>query len=123
MGHPILRLFDGLDNTSPELREDVRALQTLLNQDGASLTVDGILGRDTESAVRRFQNEHGLADDGIVGPLTWSALMGTPSPDTTKTFLTTLPVDDHSLTAQLAKATEFKAFIESDCVQKDFRLL
>jgi len=121
MGHPVLRLFDGSDNTSPGLREDVKALQTVLNQDGASLAVDGIFGRDTESAVRRFQNEHGLADDGIVGPLTWSALMGTPSPDPTKTFLTTFPVDDPSLTAQLAKATEFKAFIESACAQTGFQ--
>ena len=63
MSHPTLRLFGGTDNTTPGLRDEVQALQTLLNQDGASLSVDGLFGRDTEAAVLRFQNEHGLADD------------------------------------------------------------
>ncbi|HEX2713317.1 MAG TPA: peptidoglycan-binding protein [Candidatus Acidoferrales bacterium] len=121
MGHPVLRLFDGSDNTSPELREEVKTLQILLNQDGSSLKVDGIFGRDTEGAVRRFQNEHGLVDDGIVGPLTWSVLLGAVSPDPTKTFLTTFPPDDVSLSAQLTKAMEFKGFIELACAQTGFQ--
>jgi peptidoglycan hydrolase-like protein with peptidoglycan-binding domain len=36
--------------------------------------VDGVFGRVTERAVRRFQREKGLADDGIVGPVTRGAL-------------------------------------------------
>src|SRR4051794_27695486 len=35
---------------------------------------DGIFGRGTARAVRRFQRGHGLAVDGVVGPGTWSAL-------------------------------------------------
>ena len=77
MSHPILRLNDGFDHTSPELRDEVKTLQTELNQEGFALEVDGLFGRDTESAVKRFQREHGLDDDGIVGPLTWAALLGT----------------------------------------------
>ena len=36
--------------------------------------VDGDFGAITEAAVRAFQESHGLTPDGIVGPLTWSAL-------------------------------------------------
>ena len=37
--------------------------------------VDGKFGKITESAVIDFQRVHGLAADGIVGPLTWTELM------------------------------------------------
>ena len=37
-------------------------------------TADGIFGANTENAVRQFQQENGLAADGIVGPLTWGKL-------------------------------------------------
>lgn len=57
----------------------VTQLQKLLNSKGASLTVDGIFGSATESAVRSFQSSHGLVVDGIVGPRTKAALYGTSS--------------------------------------------
>ena len=37
---------------------------------------DGKFGPSTEAAVKDFQHNSGLAADGIVGPNTWTALLG-----------------------------------------------
>lgn len=55
--------------------ESVRALQSLLNLHGASLTVDGSYGPATENAVKAFQTKNGLPADGKCGPVTWGALL------------------------------------------------
>jgi peptidoglycan hydrolase-like protein with peptidoglycan-binding domain len=39
------------------------------------IAIDGIFGPITDSWVRGFQSALGLAADGIVGPLTWRALV------------------------------------------------
>ena len=75
----------------------VRTIQDKLKRwgyyDGA---VDGIFGKATEKAVRRFQRSNGLADDGIVGKNTLAALgmsgtvsssAGTAAQDATVTLL------------------------------------
>ena len=59
-------------------------LQAALNRLGADplLAVDGCCGRHTRRAVTMFQATHGLAPDGLAGPLTLSALrnlIATPS--------------------------------------------
>ena len=56
--------------------EDVKRLQTLLNNEGYSLDVDGIFGDNTYNAVRQYQRAQGLDVDGIVGTNTWGALTG-----------------------------------------------
>lgn len=49
--------------------EDVKTLQRALN-----CYPDGIFGDITEEAVKKFQSEHELNADGIVGAKTWAAL-------------------------------------------------
>jgi peptidoglycan hydrolase-like protein with peptidoglycan-binding domain len=53
----------------------VRAVQSQIHSRSGWLTVDGIFGPETESAVRFFQEDTGLAVDGIAGPYTWNTLM------------------------------------------------
>lgn len=55
----------------------VERLQQFLRRHGLlsePAKVDGVFGKLTEAAVKAFQERHGLAPDGIVGPLTWRAL-------------------------------------------------
>ena len=40
------------------------------------LVVDGVFGPKTQQWVAAFQGAAGLVPDGIVGPLTWQALIG-----------------------------------------------
>jgi len=60
--------------TPPLQGDNVRALQQALVNAGFSLAVDGVLGASTDAAVRLFQQQKGLTIDGIVGPATRSAL-------------------------------------------------
>jgi hypothetical protein len=54
---------------------DIAALQVAMNAIGLyPHPVDGISGPWTQSAVRTFQQQHGLAVDGIAGPRTRAAL-------------------------------------------------
>lgn len=50
--------------------DNVKTLQLCLG-----LLVDGDFGSTTEKWVKKFQNKHGLIEDGIVGPKTWDKLM------------------------------------------------
>ncbi len=57
----------------------VRAVQDQANfrngRGGITLTVDGIFGPKTQSWIRGFQSAEGFKADGVVGPLTWQALV------------------------------------------------
>ncbi|CAN5892103.1 hypothetical protein BH23ACT12_BH23ACT12_19860 [soil metagenome] len=55
--------------------QGVRTLQHLLNHHGAALEPDGVFGEATRAAVKQFQSSNALAGDGVVGPLTWPALV------------------------------------------------
>ena len=55
--------------------KDVRKLQEKLG-----LEITGTFGPKTEAAVKKWQKENGLKDDGIVGKITWSKMFGDESP-------------------------------------------
>ena len=57
----------------------VSKLQTVLNQHGYDLAVDGIFGVKTQAAVRDYQQRNGLKLDGIAGPETWGSLLAQPT--------------------------------------------
>jgi len=61
---------------------NVKQVQERLNELGANprLAEDGIFGPRTEAAVIAFQRANGLAQTGIVGPITWNALFSGPTP-------------------------------------------
>ena len=50
--------------------------QTKLIQYLLGISIDGIFGKNTESAVKNYQSKHGLNSDGIVGANTWKVLLG-----------------------------------------------
>ena len=73
--------FAQQQNTSDDLLRKgdtgaaIKLLQHRLNLVGSQLTVDGIWGVQTDSAVRNYQYKAGLTVDGIVGPKTQAALI------------------------------------------------
>lgn len=57
--------------------DDVRVLQSRLNALGFDAgRADAIFGPDTDRAVRAFQKEYGVAEDGMFGATTFAALTG-----------------------------------------------
>lgn len=54
----------------------VKNAQGLLDAHGYGLILDGIFGAQTDAAVKSFQTTAHIGVDGIVGPHTWSALLG-----------------------------------------------
>jgi peptidoglycan hydrolase-like protein with peptidoglycan-binding domain len=53
----------------------VSRVQALCTALGARCSIDGDFGPETQNAVRAVQQQFGLTRDGIVGPLTWLALV------------------------------------------------
>ena len=55
---------------------DVAVLQAILTARGCyTAPLDGLFGDALDAAVRKFQREHDLDPDGIVGPITWKELL------------------------------------------------
>ena len=81
-------------------------------------------GEDTKHAVKAFQTEHGLAADGVVGPLTFAALFGTASEteNADSTAGVELPTNigqaaARAIAAELAGASEIRRSIVLDALQ------
>lgn len=52
----------------------MESVQTMLSALGYPVVADGVFGRRTEEALKRFQAEAGIRVDGIAGPVTRAAL-------------------------------------------------
>ncbi len=61
--------------------EQVLSIQRLLNAQGFTVVVDGNFGPVTQQKVIDFQTKKGLKADGVVGPVTMSALSAKPVVD------------------------------------------
>ena len=60
---------------SRQSKEHIRDIQTCLKNAGFYKgEVDGVKGRKTRGAIRKFQDANGLTADGVVGKKTWEAL-------------------------------------------------
>ncbi len=105
--YPALRVGDGIDY--PELETAVKELQTLLKQAGSlpeDAVIDGLFGPKTEAAVKQFQAEKQLVQDGIASKETWSALLEAPvtvyTPDRPeKPDIESLPFDVDRIVASI----------------------
>ena len=68
---PVLKLGDK-DDKEPWM---VRRVQALVDALGPDCQVTGEFDTATEAAVKGFQENHGIAQDGVCGPVTWSMLV------------------------------------------------
>ncbi len=69
------------DNGRPTLRRGSQGDQVKVVQEKIGFVgddIDGRFGPATEAAVRRFQRDHDIVPDGIVGPKTWKNLDSVP---------------------------------------------
>lgn len=86
-GHITLKFSDETTSTPVEPKEpivmdvkigdegsEVKALQKQLVALGYEITVDGMFGKVTETAVKDFQSKHGRTADGVVGKFTKDAI-------------------------------------------------
>ena len=63
---------------------DVAEIQGQLASMGYDVVADGDFGPATAEAVKSFQAAHGMTADGLVGPSTYSALLGKTMPEVSR---------------------------------------
>lgn len=87
--------------------DSVRAVQKLLISHGylADDEADGVCGKKTTAAIRKFQQENGLDVDGVCGRMTYRALSGGEEPPTVEP-----PANRGSGRSMLVAATAYSRF-------------
>lgn len=112
-----LRFLDGYCHATADRQERVQTLQRHLNAHGFALREDGLFGPKTRSAVRTFQETHGLDPDGVAGPRTWTALRDDTQPEDEAAAAPVYPENDPTLLQQLPVAAEYKTAIETGAAE------
>ena len=79
----------------------VQMLQSALG----GVKVDGVYGTETEEAVRRFQEQHGLTVDGVAGPSTTAAIRGQVAKTTFVDFSSRSPMEETSTSPATSEVT------------------
>ena len=92
---------------------DVKALQELLNQLGATLVVDGQFGSKTEAAVKAFQKKAGIKQDGKYGDQTHADLMAAVAEDDAGQQAMTEPQPEPEQEQPVAGQTTIRVLIKS----------
>ena len=67
--------FNQNPNVRPTLRYNDKGQYVKELQELFGIKADGFFGPKTEEAVRKYQKNHGLTPDGVVGSKTWSSLL------------------------------------------------
>jgi GH24 family phage-related lysozyme (muramidase) len=69
---PVVHPYPG----HPVKKGSTNTIAIKLIQVKVGVTSDGVFGDKTLAAVKKFQKEHKLVPDGIIGKLTWRAMFG-----------------------------------------------
>lgn len=70
-----VRQWPGFNSDSTQsMVSQVRAFQYLLRARGYKIAADGNFGRQTDTALRKFQRARGLQENGVVDEDSWEAL-------------------------------------------------
>ena len=65
------------ESNTPLTRSEARQLQSALTNAGYSTQgIDGIFGRNSRAALKRYQADHGLTPDGYPGRIVFEQIMG-----------------------------------------------
>jgi len=97
----------------------VKVQRVLIDQGYLQGTADGVFGRKTEAAVRRFQKKNGLRADGLVGEKTQSVLF----PDHTSVSLSSTPSSQKATPAKTGYFHDDYSTINSSTDPDRIRLL
>ena len=84
--------------TQGDSGEAVKEVQKSLNNQGESVSTDGIFGGATEKSVKNIQSNNGLSVDGVVGPATKEALASTGNAETSENNDTEVEVEIEDVT-------------------------